>query len=226
MKQGQGRPKLVIATTLSLILGFFFLASLQNEELPEAIEIEVSGMPTIGNPHCKVQVIVFEEPKCIACKNFNESIYPQIKKEFIDTGKAKYTVVPVAFIAGSKKAAESMYCVYHQDKEYPNPELFLSYLDYIYSNQPDEEANWATKEALIGMAKGASPAIDIEKLDECMEMEQERINIIKNTKLAEKIMSENLSTPRVYVNGIKAKSNSFSDIKELIELCHKHKDQL
>lgn len=226
MVKTQGKPKLVVATALVLIVSFFFLASLQNEELPQAIEIEVAGMPTIGNPHCRVQVIVFEEPKCIACKNFNETVYPLIKSEFIDKGKAKYTVVPVAFISGSKRAAESMYCVYHQDKEYPNPELFLSYLDYIYSNQPDEDADWATKEALIGMAKGTSPAINIDKLNECIESEEERINIIKNTKLAEKIMNENLTTPRVYVNGIRAKSNSFKDIKDLIELCHKHKDKL
>lgn len=226
MARKNGRPGLVIATASLLIFCFFFMAQLQNEDLPEAISIDVNEMPTIGNLNCKVQVIVFEEPKCVACKNFNDIVYPQIKKEFIDTGKAKYTVVPVAFIAGSKKAAESMYCVYHQDKDFPNPELFLSYLDYIYSNQDSEGSNWATKEALIGMAKGASPAINIDKLNECLESEEERINIIKNTKLAEKIMNENLTTPRVYVNGIKAKSNSFSDIKALIELCHKHKDKL
>jgi protein-disulfide isomerase len=226
MARKNGRPRLVIATALLLIFSFFLIAYLQKEELPEAITIEVNGMPTIGNKHCKVQVIVFEEPKCVACKNFNEAVYPLIKKEFIDTGKAKYTVVPIAFIAGSKKAAESMYCVYHQDKDFPNPELFLSYLDYIYSNQDGQASNWATKEALIGLAKGASPAIDIDKLNECLESEEERINIIKNTKLAEKIMNENLTTPRVYVNGIKAKSNSFEDIKELIELCNKHKDKL
>jgi protein-disulfide isomerase len=225
-KAFKGQPKLVVLTLITLTLAFFLASSFYKEELPKAISIDTSGLPTIGNSYCKVQIVVFEEPQCSACRKFNEVVFPEIEKNFINTGKVKYTVVPVAFIQGSKLAAESMYCVYHQDKQYPNPELFLRYLDTIYSNNEEGKEDLSSKEALIMMAKSASSAIDIEKLNDCLESQEERVNIIKNTKLAKKTMDDALSTPRVYVNGIRSKSNEYKDIKELVELCYKLRDQL
>src|ERR1700722_18713922 len=99
-------PKVLIWVTLGiliLIIGTMF--SLFGEDLPEAISINTKGQPTIGYPKAKVQVVVFKEPKCVNCKQFNDEIFPKLKEEFIDTNKIRYTIVPVSFLPGSMPAA-------------------------------------------------------------------------------------------------------------------------
>ena len=77
-----------------------FLPKSQAKQAP-ALQIDTTNQPTRGNPNAKVHIVVFEDLKCIACKNFNNTVLPQIKKQFIDTNIAKYTVINLAFIPGS-----------------------------------------------------------------------------------------------------------------------------
>ena len=42
-----------------------------------------------GNLDAKVKIIVFESLTCGACGNFHKNVYPDLKKDFIDTGLVK-----------------------------------------------------------------------------------------------------------------------------------------
>ena len=42
-----------------------------------------------GSPDAKIQLIVYESLTCSHCADFHKNIYPDLKKEFIDTGLAK-----------------------------------------------------------------------------------------------------------------------------------------
>ena len=96
--------------------------------LPNAVTIETSNQPTTGNPHAHAHMVVFEDLKCMNCMRFNTTLLPQIKQKYIDTGKAKYTFINVAFIPGSKPAANAARCVYQQNKK-----LFFIYLRLLLS---------------------------------------------------------------------------------------------
>ncbi len=210
-------PKTLIWVTIAIfVLIMGMMLSLFGEKLPEAITISTKGQPTIGYPKAPVQVVVFKEPKCINCKEFNDNIYPKIKEDFIDTNKVKYTVIPVSFLPGSMPAATSLLCVYYADPLYPNNELFFTYLDYMYDHQPPEHLDWATLDKLTQMAHSASPAINTQKLRKCIERETYRVKIEQNNSYGRKIMGGTLSTPTVYVNGILVKELSYSAIQKLI----------
>ena len=109
-----------ILLVLLSVVAFLFLPQAQAKPAP-AMQIDTTDQPTRGNPNAKVHIVVFEDLKCIACKNFNNTILPQIKKQYIDTGIAKYTVINLAFIPGSMPAANAARCIYTQ-----NPDGFLA----------------------------------------------------------------------------------------------------
>ena len=43
----------------------------------------------VGNEDAKITIIAYESLTCSHCANFHKNVYPQLKKDFIDTGLAK-----------------------------------------------------------------------------------------------------------------------------------------
>lgn len=209
-----------LVVMIALVTSTFLIGK---TDLPPAIEINTEGQPTIGYPNALVHVVVFEEPKCPECKRYNNLIYPTLKRDFIETNKVKYTVITVSFIPDSMPAAVALLCAYHKEKLYPNSELFFTFLDYMYAHQPKESLNWATIENLQEMAQKASPAINLDKLKNCVEHEAYRVQIAKNTDYGATIMNGRLSTPSMYVDGIRVEEMSHDSISELIKKALKQK---
>tara|TARA_Y100001958_G_C20970226_1_gene365524 strand:+ start:101 stop:676 length:576 start_codon:yes stop_codon:yes gene_type:complete len=56
----------------------FFISFQANSEI-----IRISE----GNENAKVKIIVYESLTCSHCANFHKNVYPDLKKEFIDTGQ-------------------------------------------------------------------------------------------------------------------------------------------
>ena len=42
-----------------------------------------------GNENAKITIIAYESLTCSHCANFHIDVYPQLKKDYIDTGLAK-----------------------------------------------------------------------------------------------------------------------------------------
>ena len=42
-----------------------------------------------GNENAKITIIAYESLTCSHCASFHKDVYPQLKKEYIDTGLAK-----------------------------------------------------------------------------------------------------------------------------------------
>lgn len=211
-------PRLLIwITFVVLIVGAGIVFHLYQSELPPSITINRQGQPTIGYAKARVHVVIFEEPKCSNCKEFEKEIYPKIKKDFIDTNKITYTVIPVSFLPGSMPAAIAWLCVYYADPLYPNDEQFFTYAEYMYEHQPDEHTDWATPEKLVEFAEKASPAINTTQLKKCIEMDTYRVKIEQNTNYGMQLMDGVISTPTVYVNGIEVKDLTYEEINKLIK---------
>lgn len=216
-------PRILVWVTLVVLAVVVGLSLCFNKsQLPDAIQLTTKGQPTIGYPKAKVHVVVFEEPKCSNCKDFTEQIFPKLKEEFIDTNKIRFTVIPVSFLPNSMPAAIALLCVYYADPLYPNNDLFFTYLDYIYTHQPDEHIDWTTTDKLVEFAKATSPAINLQKLGKCINLQTYRIKIEKNTEYGKSIMEGRIATPTVYVNGIEVKDLSYDGISALIKEVLEH----
>ena len=221
MQFSKEAPKrLILGTLVGLMALVGGVILIHQHDLPEGVEIKWKHHPTIGYSKAKVHVVVFEEPKCVNCRDFSLELFPKIKKEYIDTGMITYTTIPVSFLPGSMPAAIALLCVYYADPLYPNTEAFYQYLDYMYQNFPGEHEDWATTENLTKMAANASPAINVSALNQCIEKQTYHVRVQKNTRYGAKLLGGTISTPSVFVNGIEAKELSWDGLKNLIdEVC-------
>ena len=66
-------------TLIVLILLFSFITNLSAE----------TKRIISGNKNAKITIIAYESLTCSHCANFHNDVYPQLKKEYIDTGLAK-----------------------------------------------------------------------------------------------------------------------------------------
>jgi protein-disulfide isomerase len=56
---------------------------------------EVAGDHAMGNPKAPVTVIEYGSVACPVCGHFNETVMPELKAKYIDTGKVRYIYRPM-----------------------------------------------------------------------------------------------------------------------------------
>ena len=183
--------------------------------LPKPIKIDTSDQPMLGKMSAKVHIIVFEDLKCHNCARFNMTLLPKIKKEYIDPGVAKYTMINLAFINGSMPAANAARCLYFQNKKF-----FFPFVKYVYFHQPSETQNWATLPNLIQFAKNIK-GVDTQKLSQCIYKSPYTNFISGNLKIAVKAMGDTIATPTLFVNGMIVKPLTLERFKTIVKAAKK-----
>jgi len=187
---------IILIALIAIVLILFFMLRKPAQQLPAPVQINTTNQPTLGNANAPIHVVAFEDLKCANCMRFDTRIFPKLKKDYIDTGRAKYTLINLAFIPGSEPAAQAARCVYDQSTP-----LFFNFVDYVYHHQPPETANWATIPHLMSMASNVK-GINTQQLMQCLAANKHQHIAAQNMKVAEKIMPDGVATPSVYVNGV------------------------
>ena len=161
-----------------------------------------------GKESAKITIIAYESLTCSHCANFHKDIYPQLKKDYIDTGLAKieFRHFPLGAIAFN--AAKVSQC---------NQKEGLEILESLYSNQEEwikgntiEEANTYLKNYL----KKRGFNINFDKCINDKEIEDfvlnDRIEGTKNFKVN--------ATPTIIINDKKfEKSLNYKNLKKSLE---------
>src|SRR3990167_6172779 len=196
MQKKQG-ARLVIATLVAvLVAGTATWLFKHHSTTPPATRIPTAGQPTEGHANAPVSVVAFEYLKCQNCKNYSVGLFPTLQKKYIEPGKIRYTLIPLAFIPGSIPAANAALCLYDQ-----KPAYFFQFVEYVYQNQPDESIDWATTPTLLHFAAEATPTANLKQLATCMIELRFASQLKANLALAGRIMKEGVMTPVVFVNG-------------------------
>jgi protein-disulfide isomerase len=168
---------------------------------------------TMGNPKAPVTLIEYGAPTCNICAYFNANEFPQLKREYIDTGKVFYVfrVFPLRPMDGD---VEKMARCLPEDKYFP-------FIDLLWRNQP----KWDAAEypgiadphaALIQEARVAG--MSAEQAEQCIasKAEDERINKVS----AEAEQKYNLSgTPMFVIDGVPQPSGAlpYADLAKLLD---------
>lgn len=89
-----------------------------DKESEESPGLSVEGEPSLGSPEAKVTIVEFSDFQCPFCARYTLETFPQIKQEFVDTGKIKmvFKNFPLANHANAKIAAEASECANDQGK--------------------------------------------------------------------------------------------------------------
>lgn len=187
-------------------------SSLSGLNSPKAVTINTEGQPTIGNKNAPLHIVAFEDLKCSNCKNYSNVLFPKIKKQYIDTGRAQYSMILLAFINGSASAANAALCLREQSENY-----FFPYIDYLYKTQPPETENWTTASHLLIAASQATPEANREQLSTCL-FENRYTDVIEhNLKQAKKVMQTQVGTPSLYVNGVLVRPLTMDQLDKVIK---------
>ncbi|MDP3795232.1 MAG: DsbA family protein [bacterium] len=151
-------------------------------------EVSEDDDPYLGNPDAKVVLIEFADFQCPFCGRFFSDALPQIKEQYVRTGKVKfvYRDFPLKSIhPDAVKAGEAAQCAHEQGK-------FWQYHDYLYEHQ----------EALaVADLKGAAAAIGLDQamFDECLD--SGKYNAEVNKDYGDGVAAGVSGTPTTFVNG-------------------------
>ncbi|HDR3890116.1 TPA: DsbA family protein [Bacillus cereus] len=226
MKKTQGsHMKLLLITTLIIFAAVTaFVVMDKKEEKATGNKVmkelpSVGNQPTLGKEDAQVSIVEFGDYKCPACKAWGERILPQLQKDYIDTGKVKFSYVNVLFHGEeSKLAALVGESVFKQD-----PEAFWAFHKEVFNQQPQNHDDaWITQQKLMDIVKSKAPNIDMARLEGDMQSQETVQEVNKDEKLVEDYSVQ--QTPSIVVNGtMLSDPYDYEQIKKLIEKSLKEK---
>jgi protein-disulfide isomerase len=100
---------------------------------PQAVEVSADDDAVMGNKNAKVTIIEFSDYQCPFCRKFWQDTLPQIKQDYIDTGKVNfvYRDFPLSFHEGAIPYAEAANCA----REEGGDEAYFKMHDKIFEEQ-------------------------------------------------------------------------------------------
>jgi protein-disulfide isomerase len=126
------------------------------EEPTHAKISDLTGVSMLGSKDAPLTVVEFTDYQCPFCQRFHIAAYPEIKKNYIDTGKVRFYSkdLPLDFHPNAMRAAQAARCAGEQGK-------FWELRDVMGAN-PDK----LDMGHIIGFA--ASLKLDTQKIQDCM----------------------------------------------------------
>ncbi len=160
---------------------------------PTTVAVKVSpDDPVLGNPNAKLTVVEFADYQCPFCEKFFTDSFPQIKKDYIDTGKAKFVYKSLAFLGKeSTDAANAALCAKEQNR-------FWEYHDYLFKHQGPENSGTFSADNLKKFA--ASLGLNTGQFNDCLD--KQKYNAQVQADLAEASRIGFNSTPSTAVGGV------------------------
>ena len=183
-----------------VILIFYFISTI-------SISAETKRIVS-GNVNAKITIIAYESLTCSHCADFHKDVYPQLKKEYIDTGIAKIEFRHFPLDIAAFNASKISQC---------NQDQSLKILESLYSNQQ----LWV---------KGST----IEELNDNLKkfIEKEGFNIdfekcINNKEIEDFVLNDRIegtkkfkvnATPTIIINNEKFENSlNYKNLKKTLE---------
>ena len=183
-----------------------FAAAAHAEPLPTEQALRDRIM---GSPEAPITIIEYASLTCPHCADFHAETLPQIKKEWIDTGRAKlvYRDFPTSPVALAVYAAMVARCA-PEDR-------YFSFLEVFFKQQRNWTSSPDPMKALAQLARlgGMSQA----DFDACTQ-NQELFQGIRERALDGQMEFEIESTPSFVVNGRVIRGGmGYADFKDVLE---------
>jgi protein-disulfide isomerase len=155
-------------------------AAAPQEEQPTRAKIsDLSGVSMLGKKDAPITIVEYTDYQCPFCQRFHVTAFPEIKRNYIDTGKVRFFSkdLPLDFHPNAMRAAQAARCAGEQNK-------FWELRDVMGQN-PDK----LDMEHIVGFADGLK--IDSKALRTCVD----------SGKYKEQVQSDVLEAMKVGANG-------------------------
>jgi protein-disulfide isomerase len=171
--------------------------------------IPVEGDAAIGPADAKVTLVEYGSPTCPACKAWHDNFWPEVKRDYVDTGKIKFVFREFA-IHGAIDAG--IFAI----ARCAGTDEFYSVLDEAMARQETIVTESSKGEAMPELnALGAKFRMSPEQVQSCINDRTiiRRINDVRADAQGKGIDS----TPTFVLNGVVLASSDWRTIKPLID---------
>jgi len=169
-----------------------------------------NSLITIGLNDAKIKIKIYSSFTCPHCANFHKQVVPEIKKNYVDTGKVQLIFVDFPLDQAAFNASKILHCL-EQNKQ-------IGFLDTIYETQNQWAVGSNINEINVNLKKIVkSLGITSSQFDKC----------VNNKDIEDKILNARIdghqkysinSTPTIIINEKKLEGSvSFKNIKKKIE---------
>ena len=184
-----------------LIILVIFLSSLVN------VSAEIKRIIS-GSESAKIVIIAYESLTCSHCADFHKQVYPQLKKEYIDTGLVKIEFRHFPLDIAALNASKIAQC--GEDKS-------LEILENLYLNQQE----WIKGNAIESINKNLKEFIKKKgfklNFDKCINNKKIE-DFVLNDRIEGSKKFEINATPTIIINNKKfEKSLNYKNLKKTLE---------
>jgi len=120
---------LAIRVLAALAFGIALATTACAQQLPEggedlggSVHMTVSALEyALGRADAPITVVEFTDYQCPYCRRFQAASWPQLKRNYVDTGKVRFIVrdLPLSFHSNARPAAEAAHCAGEQGHFWP-----------------------------------------------------------------------------------------------------------
>ena len=146
----------------------------------------------LGNPNAPITIIEYASLTCPHCAHFQDDVLPEIKKQWIDTGKAKLVLRDFPLDEEALRAAMIARCA--------PPDRYYAFVDTFFGAQSKWVGAHDYREALARLARLGG--MSKEEFDSCLKNKRLEDSIVESRFVASKELDVN-STPTFFINGTK-----------------------
>ncbi|HEY1961550.1 MAG TPA: thioredoxin domain-containing protein [Rhizomicrobium sp.] len=202
---------------IALLVGAWFVfygggGSSSESESADRANVTVSQSDrTLGNKNAPITMVEYAAPSCPHCSHFNEAMFPQLKANYIDTGKVYY-IFRVFPLSSVDVAVEAMARCLPANN-------YFQFIDLMFRNQPKWDPDGYqipdVHGALVEMGRIAG--MSAEQVDRCIGNQAEQQRITKVGEDAQTRYSVN-GTPTFITNGqIHSTFANYQELKDYLD---------
>jgi protein-disulfide isomerase len=164
---------------------------------------------SLGSPDAKVKMVEYASFTCPHCAHFHETVFGQLKKDYIDTGKVHFTLREVYFDRYGLWAALIARC--------GGEMKYFGIQDMLFSKQ----AEWAASDdpaVVVENLKtlGRSAGLEDAAMDACLNDTANAEALI--TQFKTNFEADGVEgTPTLFINGTKYSNMAYEDLKPILD---------
>ena len=161
-----------------------------------------------GNANAKITIIAYESLTCSHCADFHKDVYPQLKKDFIDTGLAKIEFRHFPLDIAALNASKISQCKQDQG---------LDILESLYSDQQAWVKGSSVEEINKNLEKFINQKGFKIDFDKCVNNKEVEDFVLNDRIEGAKNFDVN-ATPTIIINNKKFdKSLNYKNLKKILE---------
>jgi protein-disulfide isomerase len=171
---------------LAALAGALLLAACSRGPAPSAEDM------TMGDPKAPVKMVEYASASCSHCATFNNTVFPEFKTKYIDTGKVHYTLKE--FLTPPNELAAAGFLT----ARCAGKEKYFTVLDAIFRSQQEIFQTGDMRGVLLRVAQSAG--LTEAQFNACI-TDEEALKAL-NTRVDRAIKQDRITgTPAFFING-------------------------